>query len=106
LPWNIWWITIVRWKNFEITDKIYNDFLSYASKQDIKYTQADLDSTSAYIRNTIKSELVRKVKGDSEAYKVTITQDKQLLQALEMFDRFKTLKAMFDYAEAQKTKEK
>ncbi len=93
-------------ENFEITDKIYNDFLSYASKQDIKYTQADLDSTSAYIRNTIKSELVRKVKGDSEAYKVTITQDKQLLQALEMFDRFKTLKAMFDYAEAQKTKEK
>jgi len=91
--------------SFEITDKIYNDFLAYTTKQDIKYTQTDLDSTSVYIRNTIKSELVRKLQGDSEAYKVTISQDKQLMQALDMFDRFKTLKAMFDYAETIKKKD-
>lgn len=84
--------------NFSISDKTLSDFLDYAKKQDIKYTQADLDSADAYIRNTLKSELVRKVKGDQEAYKVTITQDKQLMQAVAMFDRFKTLKEMFDHA--------
>jgi len=81
-----------------ISNKIMSDFLDYAKKQDVKYTQADLDSADAYIRNTIKSELVRKVNGDQEAYKVTITQDKQLMQAVAMFDRFKTLKEMFEHA--------
>ncbi|MBP7310784.1 MAG: phage tail protein, partial [Candidatus Cloacimonetes bacterium] len=84
--------------DFQITDKIRDDFLSYASKQNIKYTPADLDSTDAYIRNTLKSEMVRKVHGDQEAYKITINQDKQLMDAIDMFDRFKTLKEMFDYA--------
>jgi len=91
--------------NFEISDKTLNDFLDYARKQDIKYTQADLDSASAYIRNSLKSELVRKVKGDQEAYKVTISQDKQLMQAAALFDKFKTLKDMFDYAALQAKKD-
>ena len=84
--------------NFEITDKILSDFLAYTKKQDIKYTNADLDSTEAYIRNTLKSEMVRKVKGDLDAYKINIAQDKQLMEAVALFDRFKTLKEMFDYA--------
>jgi carboxyl-terminal processing protease len=85
-------------KDFQITDAIINDFLNYAKKQDIKYTSADLDSTDAYIRNTIKSEMVRKVHGDQEAYKITILQDKQLMQAMALFDRYKTMKALFDHA--------
>lgn len=85
-------------ENFEINDSILDEFLSYAKKQDIKYTPADLDSANAYIRNTLKSEMVRKVKGDQEAYKVTITQDKQLMQAIDLFDRFHTMKELFDHA--------
>jgi carboxyl-terminal processing protease len=84
--------------NFEISDKMMDDFLAYAKKQDIKYSQADVDSASGYIRNTLKSEIVRKVKGDQESYKITIAQDKQLMQAVAMFDKYKTLKEMFDYA--------
>jgi carboxyl-terminal processing protease len=79
-----------------------DEFLTYAKKQDIKYTPADLDSANAYIRNTLKSEMVRKVKGDQEAYKVTITQDKQLMQAIELFDRFHTMKELFDHAASVK----
>jgi carboxyl-terminal processing protease len=89
-------------KNPVITDKLMQDFLSYAKKQDITYTLADLDSSRAYIENTIKSELVRKVHGDQEAYKITVSQDKQLLEAVKLFDRFKTLDEMFVYAESQK----
>jgi carboxyl-terminal processing protease len=82
----------------EISDKTMNDFLNYASKNGIKYTQADVDSADSFIRTTIKSELVRKVKGDAEAYKITISQDKQLMEAIALFDRFKTLDQMFSYA--------
>lgn len=86
-------------KNPVITDKIMNDFLAYASKEGVKYTPADLDSARAYIENTIKSELVRKVYGDSDAYRITLAQDKQLAKAIELFVRFKDLKEMFAYSE-------
>lgn len=84
--------------NFEISEKIFNDFLDYSTKQGVKYTQADVDSAASFIRNTLKSEFVRKVQGDQAAYRVTISQDKQLMEAVAMFDRFKTLKDMFAYA--------
>ncbi|HRX77242.1 MAG TPA: S41 family peptidase, partial [Candidatus Cloacimonadota bacterium] len=89
-------------KNPEITDRIMQDFLTYAKTQDITYTMADLDSSRAYIENTIKSELVRKVHGDLEAYKITVSQDKQLLEAVSLFNRFKTLDEMFIYADSHK----
>lgn len=82
----------------EITPEIMNDFLAYAKEQDITYTAADLDSTRSFIENSIKSELVRKVYGDLEAYKISISQDKQLQEAIALFDRFKNLDEMFVYA--------
>jgi len=84
--------------NTQIDSKIMNDFLAYVSKNDIKYTQADVDSARSFIQTSIKSELVRKVQGDEEAYKITIFQDKQLMEAISLFDRFKTLEQMFAYA--------
>jgi carboxyl-terminal processing protease len=82
----------------EITAEIMNDFLNYAREQDISYTAADLDSTRTFIETSIKSELVRKVYGDLEAYKISISQDNQLQKAVSLFDRFKTLDDMFLYA--------
>ena len=84
--------------NTEIDNRIMNEFLAYVSKNDIKYSQADVDSANIFIRTSIKSELVRKVYGDEDAYKITIYQDKQLMEAISLFDRFKTLEQMFAYA--------
>ena len=84
--------------NTEIDNRIMNEFLAYVSKNDIKYSQADVDSANSFIRTSIKSELVRKVYGDEDAYKITIYQDKQLMEAISLFDRFKTLEQMFAYA--------
>lgn len=93
-------------KNPVITDKMMQDFLSYAKKNEVSYTLADLDSARAYIENTLKSEMVRKVYGDLEAYKITALQDRQLQQTLDIFDRYKTLKAMYDYADSLKKKKR
>ncbi|MDZ4182686.1 MAG: S41 family peptidase, partial [Candidatus Cloacimonadaceae bacterium] len=89
-------------KDIVIDLNIMEDFLRYARANDIKYSAADLDSANAYIRNTIKSELIRKVYGDNEAYKVTITMDKQLQSAIDLFDRFSTMSAMFEHARTLK----
>lgn len=89
-------------KDIVIDQNIMNRFLTYVRSNDISYTVSDLDSTSAYIKNTIKSELIRKVYGDTEAYKVTIAQDKQLQAAIDLFDRFSTMDAMFEHAATRK----
>lgn len=90
--------------NPEISPAIMNEFLQYAKNQDITYTAADLDSTRSFIESSIKSELVRKVYGDIEAYKISIEQDKQLQMASELFDKYRTLEEMFIYAESLKEK--
>ena len=91
-------------KDFTVDDALLTDFLSYAKVQDISYTPADLDSAAAYIRNTIKSELVRQAYGDLEAYKITIAQDNQLQSAIDLFNRFRTMDEIFAYADQENKK--
>lgn len=91
-------------KDIKITDSLMQRFLGYAKSLDIKYTQADLDSADTYIRTMLKSELLRKAYGDQEAYKVTITMDKQLQAAIDLFNRFDTLEAMFAHVAEQSRK--
>ncbi len=83
----------------KITPEIFSDFLRYTESLDISYSQADLDSTRSFIENSIKSELVRKVHGDLQAYKITLSGDNQLQKAVSLFDRFRDLDEMFIYAE-------
>ncbi len=85
-------------KDIVIDDKLMQDFLNYARSNDVKFTQSEVDSAAAYIKNTIKSELIGKVYGDTEAYKISINQDRQLQQAVELFDRFATMEEMFRYS--------
>ncbi len=89
-------------KNPSITPAIMGEFLGYAEDHGISYTPADLDSARTFIENSLKSELVRKVHGDLESYKITLSQDKQLQKAISLFDRYRTLDEMIAYVENQK----
>lgn len=89
-------------KNPSITPAIMDEFLGYAEDHGISYTPADLDSARTFIENSLKSELVRKVHGDLESYKITLSQDKQLQKAISLFDRYRTLDEMIAYVENQK----
>jgi carboxyl-terminal processing protease len=85
-------------KEIEVDDSLFTKFLSYASEKSVSYTSADVDSAASYIKNTIKSELIGKVYGDTEAYKIAIRQDKQLQQAIALLDRFSTMEALFEHS--------
>ncbi len=89
-------------KNPSITPAIMGEFLGYAEDHGISYTPADLDSARTFIENSLKSELVRKVHGDLESYKITLSQDKQLQKAISLFDRYRTLDEMIAHVENQK----
>ncbi|PKN76109.1 MAG: phage tail protein [Candidatus Cloacimonetes bacterium HGW-Cloacimonetes-2] len=84
--------------NFQVSNALYNEFLGYARSKNISFSPADADSAATFIRNSIRSELIGKVHGDLEAYKVSISGDVQLQAAIDFFNRFRTLQEMFDYA--------
>ncbi len=91
-------------KDVRITDEIMSGFLDYVKTLNIDYTSADLDSANTFIRTSLQSELVRKVQGDQAAYKITLGMDKQLQAAIDLFDRFTTMDAMFGHAAGLKKK--
>ncbi len=86
--------------DFKINNETFEQFLDYAKKQDIKFTQAEIDSTALYIRTALTSEIVGKEYGEQAAYKITLNLDAQFQKASELFDKFKTLDQMFAYAES------
>lgn len=85
-------------RDIVIGDALMEQFLAYSKARDIEYTQADLDSTDVYIRTMLKSELLRKVYGDLEAYKATLALDKQLQAAIDLLNRHDTLEGLFTFA--------
>jgi carboxyl-terminal processing protease len=91
-------------QDFRVTDDILKDFLDFAGKQDIKYTQADLDSTSSFIKTALTSEIIGKQYGEQAAYKITLSLDAQFQKTVELFNRFKTMDQMFAYADQLKQK--
>ncbi len=84
--------------DFRVDDSMLSSFLTFVQNQNISYTAADLDSTTSFIRSTLKSEFLRKKYGDNEAYKATIDQDKQLQAAIDLFDKYTTMEEMFAHA--------
>ncbi len=88
-------------KNLVVDDALFNRFLNYASARDIKYTQADVDSTASYIRTLIQSELLRAAFGDLEAYKTTINLDTQFKAAVALLAKYRTMDELFAHAAAE-----
>lgn len=85
-------------KDIVIDDALLGKFLNFAKSKDVSYTPADLDSAVVYIKNTLKSELIGKVYGDSEAYKVSLNLDKQLQKAIELLNKFPSMNALFEHS--------
>ena len=86
-------------KDYAVSNETMEQFLDFAKKQDIKFTPADVDSTASYIKTSLASEIIGKQYGEQEAYKITLKLDAQFQQAVELFNKFKTLDQMFAYAE-------
>ncbi len=90
--------------DYTVNNETFEQFLDYAKKQDIKFTPADIDSTSSYIKTALASEIVGKQYGEQAAYKITLKMDAQFQKSAELFDKYKTLDQMFIYAKQQDKK--
>ncbi|MDD2332109.1 MAG: S41 family peptidase [Candidatus Cloacimonetes bacterium] len=85
-------------KDFYVSDRLFNEFLEYARDKKIEFNQVDVDSAATFIRTSIRSEVIGKVFGEQEAYKNSISQDRQLKEAIALFDKFNTMEEMFSHA--------
>jgi hypothetical protein len=75
-----------------------NDFFDYVKKQEIEFTEADVDSVYDWVKTSIESGVIEKKFGIEAGYKRGISQDSQLQEALAIFDKFDTLEEMFENA--------
>lgn len=92
--------------DFFAADEIIQDFLNFVAQDSIDYTSAQLDSSYAWIQNELTSNMISRKFGLTEGYKISLQEDGQFLQALDLFDRFTSLDEMFEYAKKNKTTEK
>ena len=78
-------------------DKIVDEFISYAKKDSVEFTKTALDSTYAWLKSSITSNIISRKFGQLEGYKIAIEDDTQLNKAIEIMDKCNTLNEMFEY---------
>jgi carboxyl-terminal processing protease len=89
--------------DFVADEALIEEFLQFARKDSVEWSEAQLDSTMNWITNNLTSNIISKKFGEVEAYKISIQDDQQLQQALDIFDKCTTLDEMFDYAARQQS---
>lgn len=89
-------------ENFVADDKIVQDFLIYGKTKGLKYEKASLDSSFTFIQKSLTSGIIEKKFGELAGYKSGLSVDKQLMDALTIFDKCPTLEKMFEYADKHK----
>ena len=70
---------------FEISDKVFADFLKLAADKGVEVKQEQIALDKDYLKNHIKSRIARTLWGDNVATQVGLQDDKQYRKALTLF---------------------
>jgi carboxyl-terminal processing protease len=89
-------------ENFTANDVLVQDFINYGKTKGLKYEKAALDSSYSFIKNSLTSGIIDKKFGEVAGYKAGLKVDRQLMDAIAIFDKYPTLDKMFEYAEKTK----
>lgn len=81
-------------KNFQITESMFNDFITYAAQLGVDEDPIDIVTSRATIKNRIKAEIARHVWQDDGYYMVYVQQDLDVMEALRTFRSGKSLMSM------------
>jgi carboxyl-terminal processing protease len=86
-------------RDFEVTEDMLTSFVDMMSDEEIEYTQDEFAENREELKRGIKREIVRKLWGDVEAYKVYAEGDPQLIAAVDLFREADTLPTLLSLAE-------
>ena len=70
-------------QNFKITDKIFNDFVMFASTQGVKSSNASVQGSKQRIQHMLKAFIARNIFDDAGFYPIYLESDKVYLKAKE-----------------------
>ena len=78
-------------REFTANDAVLAKFREYLNKQDVRFTEADLQENRDWIERKIKREVFLSEFGQAESYKVEIEGDIQVQKAIEMIPEARAL---------------
>ena len=90
-------------KNFVVDDSVMNEFRRALDKENVPYTEADIDANRDWIARQIKKEVFLSTFGLQEGYQVQLENDPQVLKAIESIPQAKALYENVRRITAQRT---
>ena len=81
-------------KNFEISDKMMEDFKAVAAKEKVEWNEEQYQRSEKYIKLQIKALIARNVWEMQQYYEVTLTEDPTIKKALEVIGNEKTYRKL------------
>ncbi|HUJ30000.1 MAG TPA: S41 family peptidase [Candidatus Acidoferrum sp.] len=78
-------------KDFVVDDSVIDQFRKYLDKEQVKYTNADIQDNLPWLKWQIKREVFTTVFGLNEGYKVALQNDAQLEKAEELIPQARAL---------------
>tara|TARA_Y100000590_G_scaffold465099_1_gene636345 strand:- start:1864 stop:3462 length:1599 start_codon:yes stop_codon:yes gene_type:complete len=85
------WQNIQEFKNqFQITDMLLEDFLSYVAQQEVEVDRSELDKDSHYLKSVLNAEIAGAIWGKSAYYQIFVSNDPQVVVAMTHLDEAST----------------
>ena len=77
--------------NFHVSDALIENFKQHLKKRNIEFTDKDIQDNMAFLKRTIRYEVVYSKFGASDAARTLLDDDPQVVKALELFPEAKAL---------------
>ncbi len=81
--------------DFTVSDAMYSQFVRTIDADEINYLADELSESESWIRNSLASEIIAQKLGEVEGYRASLKEDIQLQKAVELFNKYPSLDAMF-----------
>lgn len=78
-------------KDFTVSDTVMSQFLAFLGRDDIKYTQQEINENSDWIKEHIQREALTYALGLPAGYKVSVDDDPQVIKAEELIPQARAL---------------
>ncbi len=101
--------------DLQVSSKLVDDFYALASGRpklgeflkevDLKLSRELYDQNGDYVKEGIRREIMRRVFGPTQAYRVSIDKDNQIWEAVDLISRAKTREGLLKLAEAERQKQ-
>lgn len=85
-------------KDFEVDEKVLNDFAVYVMEKDLEFTEEEYDSIKTSLKKRLKQNIFSNLWGLKEGYRVRVAHDPLVQEAIEMLKEVDAQQNLFRFA--------